>query len=127
MAMSVTALYFFVGLNAEALGFPAVLAGQFGPALGLMQFKFKSWIRLSANVLFVLGSCLILIGIDKLVHNVFVDVYLICLLLVWILTRVMISQWDHYRICHGCGFMCGTESKVGVSASSSQRVEGADD
>ena len=118
MAMSVTVLYFFLGLNAEAIGFPAVLAGQFGPALGLMQFKFKSWIRLSANVLFVLGSCLILIGIDKLVHNVLVDVYLTGLILVWILTRVMISQWDHYRICLVCGFSCGTERKAGVSASS---------
>lgn len=119
MAMSVTILYFFLGLNAGAMGFPAVLMGQFGPALGLLQFKFKSWIRLSANVLFVLGSCLILVGIDKLEQNVFVDVYLTGLILLWILTRVMISQWDHSRICFACGFSCGTERKVGVSASSS--------
>ena len=124
IAMSVIVLYFFLGLNAEALGLPAVLVGQFGPALGLVQFKFKGWIRLSANVLFVLGSCLILIGMDKLVHSVFVDVFLIGLILVWILTRVMISQWDHYRICIDCGFMCGKEGKVDVSASSSQRING---
>lgn len=127
MAMSVTVLYFFLGLNVAAIDFPAVLAGQFGLALGLMQFKFKSWIRLGANVLFVLGSCLILIGMDKLLHSVFVDVYLIGLILVWILTRVMISQWDHCRICLACGFSCGKENKVGVSAPSSKRVESADD
>jgi hypothetical protein len=118
MAMSVTVLYFFLGLNAEAIGFPAVLTGQFGLAFGLMQFKFKSWMRLGANVLFVLGSCLVLVGIDKLVHDVFVDFYLTGLILEWILTRVMISQWDHYRICLACGFSCGKERKVGVSASS---------
>ena len=118
MTMSVTVLYFFLGLNAGAIGFPAVLTGQFGPALGFMQFKFKSWIRLIANVLFVVGSCMILIGIDKLVQNVLVDVYVTGLILLWILTRVMISQWDHYRICLACGFSCGTERKVGVSASS---------
>ena len=118
MAMSVTILYFFLGLSAESIGFPAVLTGLFGPALGLVQFKFKSWIRLSANVLFVLGSCLILIGIDNLLHNMFVDVYLTGLVLLWILTRVMISQWDHCRICLACGFSCGTERKVGVLASS---------
>jgi hypothetical protein len=118
MAMCVTFLYFFLGLSAESIGFPAVLTGLFGPALGLVQFKFKSWIRLSANVLFVLGSCLILIGIDKLMHNVFVDVYLTGLVLLWILTRVMISQWDHCRICLACDFSCGTERKVGVLASS---------
>ena len=130
MAMAVIVLYFFLRLSAEALGFPAVIAGQFGPVLGLIQFKFKSWIRLCANVFFVFGSCLILIGIDKLVYNVLVDLYLICLILVWILTRVMISQWDHYRICLACGFSCGTERaerKVGLSASSSQRVKSPDE
>jgi hypothetical protein len=118
VAMVVTSLYFFLGINAEVIGLPTFLIGQFGPTLGLMQFKFKSWIRLCANVLFVLGSCLILIGADQLVHNVFVDVYLTGLILLWILTRIMISQWDHYRICLACGFSCGTKRKVGGLASS---------
>jgi hypothetical protein len=117
MAMSVTILYFFLGLNVEAIGLPAVLTGQFGLILGLMQFKFKSWTRLVANVLFVLAGCLILVGIDNLVRNVFVDVYVIGLILAWILTRVMISQWDHCGICLACGFSCGTERKADGSAS----------
>jgi hypothetical protein len=125
--MSVIALYFFLGFNAEALGFPAVLAGQFGPALGLLQFKFKGGIRLGANALFVLGSCLILIGIDRLVHSVFVDVYLLGLILVWIVTRVTISQWNNYRICFACGFVCGKERKVDALASASQRISSAHD
>jgi len=118
MAMSLTVLYFFSGLSAELIGFPALLTGQLGLVLGLVQFKFKGWTRVSANVLFVLGSCLMLIGIDQLVHSVFVDVYLTGLILVWIITRVMISQWDHYRICLRCGFSCRMERKVSVSASS---------
>lgn len=118
MAMSVIVPYFFFGLSAELIGFPAVLIGQLGPVLGLVQFKFKGWTRLGANVLFVLGSCLMLIGIDQLVRSVFVDAYLTGLILVWILTRVMISQWDHHRICLTCGFSCRTERKVGVLASS---------
>jgi hypothetical protein len=126
-AMSVTVLYFFLGLNAEAIGFPAVLIGLFGPVLGLVQFKFRSWTRLVANMLFVLGSSLMLIGIDQLVRSVFVDLYLTGLVLMWILTRVMISQWDHHRICLKCGFSCRTERKVGVLASSTQPVQSADD
>ena len=118
MAMSLTVLYFFSGLSAELIGFPALLTGQLGLVLGLVQFKFKGWTRVSANVLFALGSCLMLIGIDQLVRSVFVDVYLTGLILVWIITRVMISQWDHYRICLRCGFSCRTERKVSVSASS---------
>ena len=126
-AMSVTVLYFFLGLNAEAIGFPAVLIGLFGPVLGLVQFKFKGWTRLVANMLFVLGSSLMLIGIDQLVRSVFVDLYLTGLVLMWILTRVMISQWDHHRICLRCSFPCRTERKVGVLVSSTQPVQSADD
>ena len=107
--------------------FPAVLIGQLGPVLGLVQFKFKSWTRLVANMLFVLGGSLMLIGIDQLVRSVFVDVYLTGLVVVWILTRVMISQWDHYGICLRCGFSCSAERKVGVLASSTQPVQSADD
>jgi hypothetical protein len=118
MAMSLTVLYFFSGLSAELIGFPALLTTQLGPVLGLVQFKFKGWTRVGANVLFALGSCLMLIGIDQLVRSVFVDVYLTGLILVWIMTRVMISQWDHYRICLRCGFSCRTKRKVSVSASS---------
>jgi hypothetical protein len=118
MAMSLTVLYFFSGFSAELIGFPALLTGQLGPALGLVQFKFKGSVRVSANVVFVLGSCLMLIGIDQLVRSVFVDVYLTGLILVWIITRVMISQWDHYRICLKCGFSCRKERKASVSASS---------
>jgi hypothetical protein len=119
MAMSLTILYFFSGLSAELIGFPALLTGQLGFVLGLLQFKFKGWTRVGANVVFVLGSCLMLIAIDQLVRSVFVDVYLIALILVWIITRMMISRWDHYRICLRCGFSCRTERKVSVSASAS--------
>ena len=117
VAMIVTALYFFFGLNAGSVSFPAVLVGQLGLASGLTQFKFRSWTRSAANLLFVLGSSFMLIGVDQLVGSVFVDIYVSGLIVLWILTRVMISQWDHRRICFGCGFSCGTERKVGVLAS----------
>jgi hypothetical protein len=119
IGMGLTVLYFFFGASAGFLGFPVLLMGLLGPVLGLVQFKFKGWTRLSANVLFVLGSCLMLIGIDQLVGSVFVDVYLTGLIVVWIITRVMISQWDHYRICLSCGFSCRKKRKVGVSSASS--------
>jgi hypothetical protein len=117
VAMIVTALYFFFGLNAGSVSLPAVLVGQLGLASGLIQFKFKSWTRSAANLLFVLGSSFMLIGVDQLVGSVFVDIYVSGLIVLWILTRVMISQWDHRRICLSCGFSCGTERKISVSAS----------
>jgi len=127
IAMIVTSLYFFFGLSAGPVSFPAVLVGQLGLVSGLMQFKLKGWTRSAANVLFVLGSSLMLIGVDQLVGSVFVDTYVIGLVMLWILTRVMISQWDHRRICLSCGFSCTTESKVRVLPSATQPVQGADD
>lgn len=127
IAMSVTVLYFFFGLNAEVVCFPAILIGQSGLVLGFVQFKFKSWTRLAANTFFVMGGFLMLVGIDQLVRSVFVDVYLTGLVVVWILTRVMISQRDHYGICLRCGFSCSSERKVGVLASSTQHVQSTDD
>ena len=117
VAMIVTAPYFFFGLNAESVSFTAVLVGQLGLASGLIQFKFKSWTRSAANLLFVLGSSFMLIGVDQLVGSVFVDIYVSGLIVLWILTRVMISQSDHRRICLSCGFSCGTERKTSVLAS----------
>ncbi len=116
-AMIVTALYFFFGLNAGSVSFAAVLVGQLGLASGLIQFKLKNWTRSAANLLFVLGSTFMLIGVDQLLGSMFVDIYVSGLIVLWILTRVMISQSDHSRICLSCGFSCGTERKTSVSAS----------
>jgi hypothetical protein len=127
IAMIVTSLYFFFGLNASPISFPAVLVGQLGLVSGLIQFKLKGWSRSAANVLFVLGSSLMLIGVDQLVGSVFLDTYVIGLVMLWVLTRVMVSQWDHRRICLSCGFSCATEKKVGVLPSATQPVQGADD
>jgi len=116
-AMIMIVPYFFFGLNARPISFPAILIGQLASALGLLQFKFKGWAKMGVNLLFVLGTCLMLIGIDELVHSVFIDVYLMGLILVWILTRIMISQWNHHRICLACGFSCKAERKVDASTS----------
>ncbi|MGD0027758.1 MAG: hypothetical protein ABSC91_02330 [Candidatus Bathyarchaeia archaeon] len=127
IAMIVASLYFFFGLNAGPVSFPVVLVGQLGLVSGLIQFKLKSWTRSAANVLFVLGSSLMLIGVDQLVGSVFVDTYVIGLVILWILTRVMISQWDHRRICLSCGFSCATERRVRVLPSATQPVQRTDD
>lgn len=127
IAMIVTSLYFFFGLNVGPVSFSTVLVGQLGLVSGLIQFKLKGWTRSVANVLFVLGSSLMLIGVDQLVGSVFVDAYVIGLVMLWILTRVMVSQWDHRRICLSCGFSCATDTKADVLPSVTQPVQGADE
>jgi hypothetical protein len=115
-AMIVTALHFFFGLNSDSISFPAIVIAQLGLGLGLIQFRFAGWIRSAANLLFVLGGSFMLIGVDQLVGSVFVDTYVTGLVVLWILTRIMISQWDHHEICIGCGFSC-KKRKKGARAS----------
>lgn len=106
VALIGTGLCFFVGWDLRQLDFWYVLAGQAGVFLGFIQLKFIGYVRLVVNALFVFGTFLTLVGIDKLVANLFVDLYLIGLVIFWLWTRIIISQWDHQRTCSGCQ-VCG--------------------
>lgn len=106
IALTGTGLYFFVGWNIVEVGLSAVLVGQIGILLGFVQFKFKGYARLILNAFFVFACFLTLVGIDKLAESIFIDLYMIALIAFWLLTRILISQWDHWRICHTCKLSC---------------------
>ncbi len=80
----------------------SVMFGILGVALGLFQFNFSNLVRLLFNTFFVLGSLIILIGIDVLVHSLVFDLFVVSLILFWLFTRISLSQWDHRRICSEC-------------------------
>jgi hypothetical protein len=106
IALVGTAFYFFDGWNVEGVSFPAVLTGAVGIVLGFLQLKFRGFIRLTVNMFFVLGAFLILVGIDKLTESLFIDFFLAALIVFWILTRIQLSQWNHWRICSNCESQC---------------------
>jgi len=106
IALVGTAFYFFGGWHIEDAGFPAVLIGVTGTFLGFFQLKFRSFIRMILNVFFVLGAFLILVGIDTIIESLFVDFFLSALTAFWILTRIQLSRWDHWRICSSCKSPC---------------------
>ncbi len=106
ISLTVTSLYFFGGWHIEEMSFPSAFIGVVGVALGFFQLKFKGFIRLMLNAFFVLGTFLILVGIDELARSLFVDLFLIVLILFWLLTRILLSQWDHWRICYSCKSPC---------------------
>lgn len=122
IALAVSLPFFFFGLGISPIGLPIVLVAQLGLVLGFVQFRFKGWVRLAANAFFVVGGSLMLIGIDQYLASLLVDLYLIGLITFWILTRIMISQWDHFRICATCDSSCKNERKDGGSTSSTQAV-----
>jgi len=106
-----TVFYFFGGWQIEEVSFPIVLIGLVWVTFGFLQFKFRGFVRSILNALFVLGASLILVGIDELTESLIIDLFLVALIVFWILTRIQISQWDHWRICSGCESPCEVGEK----------------
>jgi hypothetical protein len=81
--------------------------GFVGVVLGLLQHplsrKRGAGVHLLLNVAFVFGAFLLLIGIDGITGNMSLESYFLVLVLYWILTRTILSQQEHRRICRACG------------------------
>ncbi len=102
LALGGSFLYFFGYWSVEQNSPSLVWIGILGVGFGLFQFKFRSFIRLFLNIFFVLGTLLILVGVDKLVHSVTFDLFVVALILFWLFTRISLSKWDHKKICFTC-------------------------
>ncbi len=123
-----TILYFFAGWEPWRIGFLVVVIGVVAMILGFLQLKFGGFARLILNVFFVLGAFLILAGLDGLIGSLFVDLFSIVLIVFWLFTRILLSQWDHWRICKTCLIPCEIRGKRKAGLiSSAHSVEGADD
>lgn len=105
-----TIAYFFSGWTIATESIPLIGLGTLGVALGLLRFPLfnvqRRGLRFSLNTLFVLGTFLILIGIDTLIQSLSMDLFLILLIIFCLFTRIRLSQWDHERICRACGLPC---------------------
>lgn len=95
-------IYFFTEWIVIENSILFVILGILGIGFGFFQQWFKSIVRLSLNFVFVLGSFFILMGIDKIIHSLIIDLFVISLILFWLSTRVSLSHWDHERICSSC-------------------------
>ena len=95
-------LYFFFSWDFTENSFVLVLMSIFGVGFGFLQLKFRSLIRLSLNIVFVLGTFFILVGIDKIVHSLLIDLFVVSLILFWLYARISLSHWDHENICSNC-------------------------
>jgi uncharacterized membrane protein len=106
-----TVLYFFVGRELPQIGFLPVLIGVAAMILGFLQLKSRGFARSLLNMGFVLGAYLILAGIDELAGSLLVDLFSIALIVFWLFTRILLSQWDHWRICKACLTSCEIRDK----------------
>ena len=110
-------LYFF---GSYSLGDPILLfpVGVAGVALGLIQSALPKYsnglVRFVASILFVVGTFLMLVGLDNAVKNVSIDLFFIAISLIWILTKIALSERDHQRTCSSCiAESCPENKKMG--------------
>ncbi|MEM2940861.1 MAG: hypothetical protein QW304_04855 [Thermoproteota archaeon] len=105
-AMFLSTAYFtgFFSLGETAL--LLVLTGALGVIIVFLGQMAKGFTRLLLNLFFPIGSMLVLIGVDGLFENMFLDVFLNALIVFWILTRIMVSSWNHSKTCSKCRNPC---------------------
>jgi hypothetical protein len=100
------ALYFFGNLQVGQNAFRMVLVGAVGVVFGLLQSPLpmlqNGFIRLFSSAFFIVGTFLILVGIEELAHSTSVDFFFVVLSVFWLMTRISLSQWDHERVCSKC-------------------------
>ena len=99
-------IYFFLDFR---VGEAAILVFWLGfgcVVCGLLQYHIftkKSFVHFLVNVMFVFGAFLLLVGVGELTSSPVLEAYLFTLIIYWIITRIMLSQREHEKICAVCG------------------------
>jgi len=109
-ALAGVGVYFFgnwrLGQNVAL----AVAVGVVGVALGLAQSSLpilqKGVMRLFTGAFFVAGAFLVLLGIEESTRSISLDLFVVALSVLWLVTKISLSKWDHYRICSRCAPEC---------------------
>ena len=109
-------LYFFVSpiditicIQFFWLGFVLVLLAIFQHNLYILG---KSSIHLFLNIIFPVGALFLVIGVNEITDNFFLDFFLFALIIYWISTRIILSKVEHRKICKDCDIVfCGISKK----------------
>ena len=97
-----TLLYFFIGFDLIPADSRVLVFGYVGLFVGLVQFKFRSYAKLMANLYFVFGSLITLIIVDLVAGSLLLDLYVFGVIIFLLLTRILISEWNNARTCSRC-------------------------
>jgi len=99
-------VYFFVGFSVGGSVLLLGFVGLAGVAVGLLQsvlFRVRwSFVRVLSGLVFAVGALLVLVAVDGLVGDLFLDVFVVLLSVFWIFTRVSLSRWEHDGMCSMC-------------------------
>ena len=80
-----------------------LVAGEVLMLMGLAQIKLRSYVKMSVNALFVVGSFISLVEADLAAQSLLVDAYVLALIVFMLWFRILLSERNNKRICLGCG------------------------
>jgi len=100
-------LFFFLDLKIGETPFVPVLVGVVGVAIALLYpvvpVKYQNgFTRFFAGVLLAVGSFLIVASVEEAAKNLSVALFFVALSVLWLATKMSLSQWEHRRICVRC-------------------------
>jgi hypothetical protein len=94
--------YFFFGYTFLWLDPWILVVSNAGVLLGLFQFKFARYVKLAVNASFVFCSFITLVIADQLGKSLFIDLYVLGLIVFWLATRILLSEFYNKRTCSQC-------------------------
>lgn len=99
-----TVIYYFYGIDGVGsliffIGFIAVLIYLLQDLLLNIDLNIMKFFL---NMILVLGSFMLLIGIIELNNSISVQLFFLVLVFIWILARITSSEKKHYKICSEC-------------------------
>lgn len=89
-------VFFWIGWSFVAIGLLQHIL------YGLFHVKYGK-IRVFINIMFVVGSFLLIANLWQLTNSLVFATYLLVLTLYWIFTRIIMSRRSHRHICTDCG------------------------
>ena len=94
--------YFFIVHNFFWLDPRILVVSNAGMLLGLFQFKFAGYLKLAMNTLFVLCSFVTLVIADLLGKSLFIDLFVLGLIVFFLATRILLSEFYNKNTCRQC-------------------------
>jgi len=101
LSLAGTLAYFSGVWNPPGGGLLTLNAGAILVAFSLLHFARAGGnrtIRFAANALFPPGAYLVLASVDYMVQGTGAALFVLLVIVFWILTRVLLSRWNHTRI-----------------------------
>lgn len=100
-------LFFFGNLRISEKPFVPILIGVVGVAAGLLYpvvpVKFQNgFTHFFAGVLLATGSFLIVAAVEEVTKNLSVNLFFVALSVLWLATKMSLSQWEHRKTCAQC-------------------------